>query len=92
MNKKDILKNVTRELRLVYYNDYLLKCGAITRREHRMLKSLTVPYPLLSFPPKNRQAIACLFFYPLRKQWHIINDSVAIVASHQSVRTVYHHA
>ena len=25
-----------------------------------------------SLPPKNRQAIACLFFYPLRKQWHII--------------------
>lgn len=23
---------------------------------------------------------------------HIINDSVAIVVSHQSVRTVYHHA
>ena len=37
MNKKDILKNVTRELRLVYYNDFLLKCGAITRREHRLM-------------------------------------------------------
>lgn len=34
MNEKDILKNVTRELRLVYYNDYLLKCGAITKRQH----------------------------------------------------------
>ena len=32
------------------------------------------------------------FFYPLRKQWYIINDSGAIVVSHQSVRTVYHHA
>ena len=31
-------------------------------------------------------------FYPLRKQWYIINDSVAIVVSHQFVRTVYHHA
>ena len=43
-------------------------------------------------PPKNRLAFASLFFYPLRKQWHIINDSNAIVVSHQSVRTVYHHA
>ena len=32
------------------------------------------------------------FFYPLRKQWHIISDIRAIVVSHQSVRTVYHHA
>ncbi len=30
-------------------------------------------------------------FYPLRKQGYIINDSVAVVVSHQSVRTVYHH-
>ena len=42
--------------------------------------------------PKIRQSFDCLIFYPLRKQWHIINDSVAIVVSHQSVRTVYHHA
>lgn len=34
MNKKDILKNVTREQRLINYNDYLLKCGAITKRQH----------------------------------------------------------
>ena len=44
-----------------------------------------------SLPPKNRLAFASLFFYPLRKQWYIINDSKAIVVSHQSVRTVYHH-
>ena len=43
-------------------------------------------------PPKNRLAFASLFFYPLRKQWYIINDSDAIVVSHQSFRTVYHHA
>ena len=42
-------------------------------------------------PPTNRLAFASLFFYPLRKQWHIINNGKAIVVSHQSVRTVYHH-
>ena len=42
--------------------------------------------------PKNSKSSDLEFFYPLRKQWHIINDSVAIVVSHQSVRTVYHHA
>ena len=41
---------------------------------------------------KNSRSKEREFFYPLRKQWHIINDSVAIVVSHQSVRTVYHHA
>ena len=41
---------------------------------------------------KNSRSNEREFFYPLRKQWHIINDSVAIVVSHQSVRTVYHHA
>ena len=30
-------------------------------------------------------------FYPLRRQWYIINDSNAIVVSHQSIRTAYHH-
>ncbi len=30
-----------------------------------------------SLPPKNRQAIACLFFYPLRKQWHIIKGDLS---------------
>jgi hypothetical protein len=36
---------------------------------------------------------ASRFFYPLRKQWYIINNgNFAIVVSHQSVRTVYHHA
>ena len=28
-------------------------------------------------PPKNRQAKACLFFYPLRKQWHIIKGDLS---------------
>lgn len=32
------IKNVTRQLRLLYYNDYLLKCGAITQREHRKMR------------------------------------------------------
>ena len=32
------------------------------------------------------------FFYPLRKRWYIINDSGAIVVSHQPIRAVYHHA
>ena len=41
---------------------------------------------------KNSRSSEREFFYPLRKQWHIINDSNAIVVSHQSVRTVYHHA
>ena len=41
---------------------------------------------------KNTRSKERVFFYPLRKQWHIINDSVAIVVSYQSVRTVYHHA
>ncbi len=41
---------------------------------------------------KNRLVSTSRFFYPLRKQWYIIHDSVAIVVSHQSVRTVYHHA
>lgn len=31
------VRNVTRQLRLLYYNDYLLKCGAITQREHRKM-------------------------------------------------------
>ena len=42
--------------------------------------------------PKNSRSSEREFFYPLRKQWHIINDSVAIVVSHQSDRTVSHHA
>ena len=41
---------------------------------------------------QKRQVERLVFFYPLRKQWHIINDSNAIVVSHQSIRTVYHHA
>ena len=28
-------------------------------------------------PPKNRLAFASLFFYPLRKQWHIIKDDLS---------------
>ena len=48
--------------------------------------------PLSSNYPKNPRSSERGFFYPLRKQWHIINDSVTIVVSHQSVRTVYHHA
>ena len=54
----------------------------------------------LSFPSSNlggtskksKSYLGLGFFYPLRKQWHIINDSVAIVVSHQPVRAVYHHA
>ena len=34
MSKDDYLKNVTREIRLIYYNNYLLKVGAISRRIH----------------------------------------------------------
>ena len=36
MKKDDKLKLeiMTRELRLLYYNDYLLKNGVITKREH----------------------------------------------------------
>ena len=41
---------------------------------------------------KNTRSLERVFFYPLRKQWHIINDSNAIVVSYQSVMTVYHHA
>lgn len=32
--------NVTRQLRLLYYNDYLLKCGAITQREYRKMRKI----------------------------------------------------
>ena len=43
--------------------------------------------------PKNSKSSDLDFFYPLRKQWYIINNGkIAIVVSHQSVRTVYHHA
>ena len=46
-----------------------------------------------SLPARQKiQVFGLGFFYPLRKQWHIINDSVAIVVSHQSVRTAYYHA
>lgn len=34
MSNDDILKNVTRELKLIYYNNYLLKVGAITKHQH----------------------------------------------------------
>lgn len=27
-------KNVTRQLWLIYFNDYLLECGAITKWQH----------------------------------------------------------
>jgi len=43
-------------------------------------------------PYTKNPSLRTWIFYPLRKQWHIINDSVAIVVSHQSVRSVYHHA
>ena len=36
--EKNQVRNVTRQLRLLYYNDYLLKCGAITQREHRKMR------------------------------------------------------
>ncbi len=32
--KKENLINTTREIRLQYYNDYLLAKGVITKREH----------------------------------------------------------
>lgn len=31
------LKNVSRQLWLIYFNNYLLECGAITRRQHRKM-------------------------------------------------------
>lgn len=34
MLNDDLLKNVTRELWLTYFNNYLLKVGAITKRQH----------------------------------------------------------
>lgn len=37
-NENNQVRNVTRQLRLLYYNDYLLKCGAITQREHRKMR------------------------------------------------------
>lgn len=33
----DDVRMVTRELRLIYYNNYLLKVGAITNRQHRLI-------------------------------------------------------
>ncbi len=36
--------------------------------------------------PKNRLAFASLFFYPLRKQWYIINKGIAFVVSHHTFR------
>lgn len=32
------VRNMTRQLRLLYYNDYLIKCGAITQRVHRKMR------------------------------------------------------
>lgn len=34
MPTDEILKNVTRELWLTYFNNYLLRVGAITKRQH----------------------------------------------------------
>jgi len=35
-------------------------------------------------PPKNSCSSEQEFFYPLRKQWHIINSGIAVVASHHT--------
>lgn len=40
MIKDDVIKNVTREIRLTYYNDYLLKVGVITKRQHSKMNIL----------------------------------------------------
>lgn len=37
MLKDEFVKIITRQLRLVYYNNYLLKVGAITNRQHRLM-------------------------------------------------------
>ena len=34
MSTDEITKNVARELWLTYFNNYLLKTGAITKRQH----------------------------------------------------------
>ena len=41
------------------------------------LSSLTSVVRIHSLPPKNRLAFASLFFYPLRKQWHIIKGDLS---------------
>lgn len=42
MLNDDIIKNVTRELRLTYYNNYLLKVGVITKRQHSKIYLLII--------------------------------------------------
>lgn len=41
------------------------------------LSSLTSVVRIHSLPPKNRLAFVSLFFYPLRKQWHIIKGDLS---------------
>ena len=65
------------------------ECKALGRQADSMRSRRQVP----SLAPKNRLVKASRFFYPLWKQWYIINNgNFAIVVSHQFVRTVYHHA
>ena len=64
------------------------KIGVICEANARGLPPRSRPSP-----PKNPRSSERGFFYPLRKQWYIINNGkFAIVVSHQSVRTAYHHA
>lgn len=39
MSTDEISKNVARELKLTYYNNYLLKVGAISKIQHRLMSA-----------------------------------------------------
>ena len=80
-----------RELFLAFYFINLIFWCHSQAVRPRSAKPLS-PVRIWVAPPKNPRSSERGFFYPLRKQWHIINDSDAIVVSYQSVRTVYHHA
>ena len=79
--------------------------GKIGRRQHlysslaQSVEHLTVNQGVVGSSPTGgaKKEITfvyqkLLLFLSKPQAWHIINYSIAIVVSHQSVRTVYHHA
>ena len=56
---------------------YMGKFPSGQREQTVNLSSVTSVVRIHPCPPKNRLAFASLFFYPLRKQWHIIKGDLS---------------
>ena len=61
----------------VIKSSYMGEFPSGQREQTVNLSSLTSVVRIHSLPPKNRLAFVSLFFYPLRKQWHIIKGDLS---------------